>query len=182
LANEITCTVGGELIVLRPTLRRALRLARREGSFAKLIEDIQDGSLAAALAIVADNYSGADLEAKLLSDGLIAIDDPLLVYVLECAGLSDEMDAKSKSSGKSVSFEEHLTGLFRIATGWIGWTPQQSWDATPAEIIEAYKGRVEMLKAIFGASDKDDAESIDTNERFKTVLGAIGTVKMERTQ
>lgn len=182
LASDITCALGGEFITLRPTLRRALRLASGDG-FATLIAEIEDESLSAALTVIADNHSGDDLAEKLMKHGLGRLTNSLLAYVLECAGLNSDLDEKAdggKRDGKSVTFEDHLTGLFRIATGWLGWTPQASWDATPAEIIEAYKGRVEMFKAIFGSSEDEPAEPVDTSERFRTVLQSFGTIKMAR--
>ena len=188
LASEITITIGPENITLRPTLRRALRLASRDGSFSKIITEIEDGSLTATLTVIADNYPNDDLAEKLMRAGTDRSKEPLLSYVLECAGLNPDLDEKvsvaesTASKAKTVSFEEHLTGLFRIATGWIGWTPQQAWDASPAEIIEAYKGRVDLLKAIFGGADDELAKPVDTNERFKTVFQSFGTVKVERNK
>jgi hypothetical protein len=180
LAHAIFCNVGNEVIELRPTLRHALSLARREGSFAKLIADIEDGSLDAALTIIGQNYP---IDQNLVLVSLNALTEPLLTYVLECAGLNDALEDKvddSTPNAKPVSFEDHLTSLFKIATGWIGWTPQQAWEATPSEIIGAYQGRTEMLKAIFGGTD--EPEPADTSELFKTVFNAMGTVKVERPE
>jgi len=58
--------------------------------------------------------------------------------------------------------QEHLTTLFGVATGAIGWTPAEAWQATPAEIIAAYKARIDLLSAIFcGAKSDDNAPSGD---------------------
>ena len=50
-------------------------------------------------------------------------------------------------------------------------SPSEAWAATPAEITEAYKGRRELLGAMFGGGkatdDPDDAES-------RRELNAIG--------
>jgi len=38
--------------------------------------------------------------------------------------------------------------------GWLGWTEQQTLDASIPAIEIALEGRVEMLKACFGSNDK----------------------------
>jgi len=157
-----------------------MRLERREGSFAKLIADIQDESLTAAVAIIGPNYPAQFLEQKIMDTGLASLTTPLLEYVLQCAGMdSDGDDTPTKSDAPPVSFQEHLASLYRVATGWMGWTPQVALDATPSEILEAYKGRIEMMKAIFGSAD-EPTPPINTDERFKTVLRSFGTTKIMR--
>ena len=94
-----------------------MRLERREGSFGKLIADIQEESLSAAVAIIGPNHPVPFLEAKIMDAGLRNLTVPLLAYVVECAGLEtgdDDDDKSTKSRGKqakSISFEQHLTGL-----------------------------------------------------------------------
>lgn len=48
-ADEITITVGGERVHLRPTLRAAFRLERRHGGFDKIMKAILQGSLTMTL-------------------------------------------------------------------------------------------------------------------------------------
>lgn len=180
LAREITITIAGELVALRPSLRHAMRLERREGSFAQLIRDVTDGSLTAAVEIIRPNHPIAFLDAKIMDAGLDNLQPPLLLYIAACAGIDEELSDDAKEPGKPVSFEEHLTGLYRLATGWLGWTPNVALDATPTEIIEAYKGRVAMLKAIFGGAEEEEQEPADIAERFTTVLRSFGTTKIMR--
>jgi Phage tail assembly chaperone protein, TAC len=54
-----------------------------------------------------------------------------------------------------MPFAEYHTQLYRIGTGWLGWSPETTWNATPREITEAYGAHVEQLKAIYGAGDQD---------------------------
>lgn len=37
--------------------------------------------------------------------------------------------------------------------GWLGWTPEQTYNAAIPDIMTAYEGRMDMLKAIFGGGD-----------------------------
>lgn len=179
LADEITITVGGEAIELRPCLRFAMRLERREGSFAKLIRDVNEGSLAAAVEIILDHADMPFLENRVF-DVLPELRGPLLSYVMACTGLDPdeapaEGKAKGKAKGKTVTFAEHLTGLYRIGTGWLGWTPADTLDATPAEIMEAYKGRQELLKALFGSGEEKPERPASPDQldaKLKFIFGA----------
>lgn len=38
--------------------------------------------------------------------------------------------------------------------GWLGWTEQQTLDTTIPAIWAAYRGKIEMLKACYGSSEK----------------------------
>jgi hypothetical protein len=182
LAETIEIKVAGKRITLRPSLRHAIRLERREGSFARLMSDIMDGSLSASCEIIADHCSLPFLESRVFDAGLDTLKEPLLRYVVACAGIDDELgeDAPKEKPGKSVSFPEHLAGLYRIATGWLGWPPNVALDATPAEIMEAYKGRVEMLKAIFGSSEPTPNPPADFGDKLKTALQSFEVKKVKR--
>ncbi|MEO9340473.1 hypothetical protein ABFT80_23970 [Mesorhizobium sp. SB112] len=179
LADDITITVAGEEIFLHPALRHAIRLERLEGSFAKLIRDVQENSLSAAVEIIRDHTDMLFLENRVL-EVLPELKGSLLAYVMALTGIDlEDAPAKAKTNGsKSVPFADHLTNLYRIGTGWLGWTPETTLDATPTEITQAYKGRLEMLKAIFGGGEKAKPEDDrPLNEKFRSLFAAHGTVK-----
>lgn len=48
--------------------------------------------------------------------------------------------------------------LYRKATGWLEWTPEAAWNATPTEINEALVGYIAKLEAIHGDPKKADRE------------------------
>lgn len=48
-----------------------------------------------------------------------------------------------------------MAQLFRVGTGWLGWPPAVVLDAPLPHLIEAQRGRVEMLNGIFGGGSKD---------------------------
>ena len=63
------------------------------------------------------------------------------------------------SDGERITFADYHAKLYRIATGWLGWSPQHAWDATPNEILEAYQGHLEMLRAVHGGGEPDTEPS-----------------------
>ena len=183
LADEITCTIGGEVIVLRPSLRNAIRLERRSGSFAGVAAKVMEGSLETACAIIRDNAAILFLEHRVL-DALPSLQEPLIAYVAACAGIDASADHRTITENKAseaVPFRDYLESLYRIGTGWLGWPPSVTLDATPAEITEAYKGRVDFLRAVFGASeDTTTSKPGDLGDKFKAVFSGLNTTKVKR--
>ena len=186
LADAITVSIGGEAIELRPSLRFAVRLERRPGSFAGLLREIMDGSLTAACEIIRDHADIPMLETRILDNGLETLREPLVRYVLALTGMDDTPEPANdngRAKGKSEPIGEHLTELFKFGTGWLGWTPQETLDATPAEIALAREGRVDMLRAIFGGTDDktDKPQSdISLDDKFRGVFGGFGTKIIQR--
>jgi hypothetical protein len=186
LAEEITLTLAGKRIILRPSLRAAMRLERRGGSFASLARELFEGSLTASADVLRDHVAWSDdlLHSRIMEAGLDNLKPALIAFVFACSGIPDEElsddTAKGESAQSPVSFADHLAGLYRIATGWIGWPPEVALDATPAEITEAYKGRVDMLKAIFGGNSEEAPSGGDWGEKLQTAAGAKNVVKFER--
>ena len=112
--------------------------------------------MTAARFVLADAFNRPTAAECILDAGLEPVCGKLILFVLNCAGIDPDLQVTANSDPSTVTFAEHLTNLYGIATGWLGWTPQVALDSTPAEITEAYKGRLEMLRAIFGASDDAD--------------------------
>src|SRR5690606_40333271 len=74
-------------------------------------------------------------------------------FVLAIAGIDPNDPTPAKPSGKPADPEQVFAQLFSIATGWLGWTPEEAWNATPAEIIAAKGGRTEMIVEILKAEE-----------------------------
>lgn len=183
LADDIIIRIGGEAITLRPSLRFAIRLERRPGSFGQIARDVVDGSLSAACEIIRDHYDDPRLEARIIGTGLDSLTVPLMAYIMGLTGIDpDTPQEKVKDTG-GVPFHDYLSNLYRIGTGWLGWTPETTLDATPAEITEAYRGRMEMLKSIFGSDDDaptSDTGNISLDDKFRTVFAGFGTNIVQR--
>jgi hypothetical protein len=163
LADEISFTFDGERVTLRPTLRAAMRLERRFDGFDNLIRGIVDQNVGVMSALVQETADRpGDLcdflnfgRGKPMAYRVAALVEPLMALVMQLAGVDvDELDEVIHSDNETTPYAEHHARLFKLATGWLGWTPEAAWSATPGEIKAAYEGRLDMLKAIFGGGEE----------------------------
>jgi hypothetical protein len=180
LANsETAISLDNETIHLRASLRAAFRLEQMYDGFQNLCEAIARCDLAASVDLIkagtadpaaVDHYFNY-LAANPMGEAVLAMREPLLQFVLLLSGADERSDGEP--TGTPIPFGEYFTKLYRIATGWLGWTPEQAWNATPAEIIEAQRGRLEMLAAIFGSGKSQD-ETITDVKSVRDRLNALG--------
>lgn len=178
LDDRIALKLGAELVTLRPTLRCGLRLDARDGSFSKLIEDLQGGSLTAALFVIRAHHDHMALGEHVLEAGLDHVCATLITFALQCAGIDPDAKAEGDADAGEVSFAEHLANLYRLGTGWLGWTPDTTLNATPAEIVEAYKGRVDMLRAIFGGEGDKPKSAKATPDQIREAFRQLGAKRV----
>lgn len=151
-------------ITLRPTLRAALRLGRLHDGYPNLLRLVTAGNINAISDVIREGAGDCTVTRYLdalddlpLHIGIERLKYPCIHFIFALLGPEDSPDG---APGKKISFEDYFVELYRIATGWLGWTPEDAFNASPAEIIEAQKGRAAMLAAIFGGK-KDDKEPID---------------------
>ncbi|MCP2209448.1 hypothetical protein [Bradyrhizobium diazoefficiens] len=163
-ANTFALQLGDRSFDLKPSLRAAFDLHHKHG-FPELYQAILDGSYTASMDLIAATSEA--LPAASISTILNAREQ-LLEFVLILSGAES---SGGKSSGEPMTFDDYFTKLFQIGTGWLGWTADDTWDATPAEIMAAHAGRLDMLKAIFGSGKDDQAGS---EAPSKHDLNAIG--------
>jgi hypothetical protein len=196
--DTIRISIDGHAVDLRPSLRAATRLEAKHG-FRTIFEGITSGSLTimAGVIEIAGDYPGA--VASIIRDidksGIVRLDVlkapliELLTQMVEAGetrkkGEGDFCTAPpTASEANTQSFGDHYAHLFRTGTGWLGWTPEQTWHATPAEIMAAYDGRIDLLKAIFGGKDDKPAPAPSKgtlSSRFKAVFAGLGTTKVAR--
>ena len=182
-ADGIFVELTGEAYELRPSLRASMRLVRRH-QLPGLLAAAQDFNLT----IIMDVLREAAISPKLLLTDIAAIGlgnvrnqltGPLARFVLAVAGIDpDDTSPPVPAPGKQVSPEETFTQLFGFATGWLGWTPEEAWNATPSEIIAAKNGRTDMitdvLKAILGTGNTDKPDTQYTPEQVAQII-ANGT-------
>jgi hypothetical protein len=184
LGDEIWIEIGDESVELRPSLRNALLLERRTGSFPALAREVQAGSLSAAVEIVAQHHEHPFLENKIF-DVLTEITPALLDYVAACAGIDQSKPpsgVERAQAGTQQTFRDYLTELYRIGTGWLGWTPDVTLASTPFEIVEAHQGKIAMLKAVYGSGETDAASKPDDrplSQKFRTLFAGRAATKPE---
>lgn len=180
--DEITLALGSWSVRCRPSLRAATHFVRLDG-FADLPQRITEfhlGTVRELITVTAtDRQEASAFLDQIGRTPLQAVADavtvPLLVLVV--GGFQpapDDDDAKSddlKTSPKPMPWPKVYRELYRTATGWLGWTPADTWNATPAKISNAFAGLHEKLKAIHGAPEKDADQKPDaySNERLRQI-------------
>ena len=181
LQADSEIVIGRETVRLRPTLGAAFRLEQKYHGFHNLFNAVACGSVSALSDVIKEGCR----QTSALTDYLDSIEgnEPLVVrlelvipqvcaFLLALAG--NDLDVKENGDVcEQITFLEYHTRLYRLATGWLGWSPEIAWAATPAEILEAQKGRVEMLKAVFGGKQEDEETTTDIRSA-RDRLNALG--------
>jgi hypothetical protein len=180
-AEETTIAIEQARATLRPTLRAAMRLERRYG-FNDLFRLVNEVSIPTIIDLVHETAidGSAELEQAIWNapaQVVAALVEPLLSHVINMTGIdADELTKAvaegAQPAGGTITFTEHLSHLFEIATGSIGWTPSVAWNASPAEIIAAQRGRMNLLKSIFG-SDEQSGQGPSLEEKAKLALAGF---------
>lgn len=154
---------GSNAVRLTPSLRAAYRLHSMHG-VDKLFAGIAEGRLGVILDIIAEG--GGEQAVTLaecslygrLRDGIERLKPPLYQFLAASFGANDDDQRPANGNAKAtapVDIKASLTALFEIGTGWLGWTPAETWVSTPAEIMAAQRGHIAKLKAIYGSAEKD---------------------------
>jgi hypothetical protein len=189
--DEITIKLDHETIYLRPSLRAAFRLERRHGGFDKILRGIAEGNFSMMADVIREGADPRSSFADVLDDidtlpmqvAIERITEPLAAYIMTLLSVETDTPNEPKPDAKPIPFAEYHTRLFKLATGWLGWTPSDAWEATPAEIMEAHKGRLDLLSAMFG-NRKDDNEITltETDEQTRRELNALGDLDVVSMQ
>lgn len=152
--EQVTFVHGGNTVTLRPSLRAAATLEERFG-FPALYRALAEQNFTIISEIIRATRT-ENLEPAPVTD------KPLFLFFAETlhpvARILDMLRPEAEpnataTSGKSVSWKEAYRELYKVATGWLGWTPQTAWEATPNEIAMAYSAHIARLKAIHGSAD-----------------------------
>ncbi|HEV7251664.1 MAG TPA: hypothetical protein VGN97_00985 [Mesorhizobium sp.] len=184
--------VEGEAVLLRPTLRCALRLARlglptvfrgvAEGSLSTMADVIREGS--DRLTHVPALLREIEQEGAQRLDHLRA---PLMAFLADLTG-ADERRGKPKAEAEKpkpdvlVTYEQFFVELFEFATGNLGWTPDQAWIAHPAEIAAAQRGRMALLRSIFGSGDQaDEKPKGNLAQQARNAMAILGGTTVKRS-
>ena len=172
---------------MRADLRALATIASKYHDFADLYGRIAAFDYAATLDLIAATCTDPDglllpsdpdwVSHRALDEFFTLYTPQLLTFIERIAGADD---AKSAEPSDPITLTELVERLFKIASGWLEWSPEDTWNATPAEILLARDGLIEKLKAIHGAADKDDTQkTIDLTKRrlspdAKARLNAMG--------
>jgi hypothetical protein len=190
--DQVFISLCSQTFALKASLRAAYLLNLKYKGFSNLAKAVSEGSMTAYQDVIkAGCTDPAALQAFLrpfhdpaafttpLGESILANREELLEFVLTLSGAKRRDDDEPAQNSKTVSVEQFHTTLFRLGTGWLGWSPEDTWEASPNEIMEAAGGRREMLAAIFG-SKRDEAETIDPKDaNARAELNALGDLSVQ---
>lgn len=179
--TEFTLSHGGNTVHLRASLRSALRLERLCGGFGPLItklDQFDTATIRSMIITAATDYSAAQRFLASIST------EPLQIYKQAVLGplasllgaflpapATDTTSAAPK--GKTLSWADAFADLYRIGTGCLGWTPAETWHATPTEITEALAGFVAYQNAINGTAADKDTDTQTEAQRAENIAAGL---------
>lgn len=144
--DEIVLEHGSHAVILRPSLRAASTLERSIG-FDRLFQRIAEfhtGTVREIILTAATNRRDAarflrSLEGKSLLTFMQIAQIP--AHRL-CMGFFPAPDdgAKPARGFPAIPLRNVYRNLFRAATGKLGWSPEEAWNATATDINEAFIG------------------------------------------
>lgn len=163
--EQVTIAHGGSAVTLRPTLRAAVTLEARFG-FPAMFRALEEGSFTIISEIIRTASSTVQdaaaflsgIAGKPLSSFIVPARIPLAELVSMFMPAPDPKAKQVTAFGKPVTWSDFYADLYENATGWLGWTPEQAYSATPTEICRAYAGHVAKLKAIHGSGEEQGRE------------------------
>lgn len=180
--EQVTFAHGGNTVTLRPSLRAATILEARFG-FPAMFRALDEGNLTIISEIILAASSPAQdaaaflagIPGKPLSSFFDAVQAPLfqLVMMLRPAPMREASKSALTLPGKPVSWPDYYSDLYEKATGWLGWTPEQAWTATPTEIDRAYTGHIAKLKAIHGSGEAKEDKHTDPEQAARNVEAGL---------
>jgi len=167
-APDTVIQLGDKSVRVRATLRAAASLHGTYGGFEAIMKGVIEGSFTITKDVLLQCASERVFPSLSVAEVLApAVRTQVFSLVCALAGI-DPKTKPVERDGPALTVEDYHAKLFGIAAGWLGWTPDAAWNATAAEILAAYEGRGDMLRAIFGTSpDKPEAPAAydDTFDR-----------------
>jgi len=166
-AYDVPVAYGlGSKVWLRPSLRAGIQLEAMHNGFPELLVKVQQGDTATLREIVTyaatDRGAAHDLLNTMVGATLASVQQALIgpAFALLTALMTpdtykDQGEAAKAPTGKPMAWADLYADLYKIATGWLGWPPETAWNATLPEILQAFDGHIDQLKAVHGSAEED---------------------------
>ena len=171
-ASDIALAYGGNTVWLKPSLRAATNLEALHGGFPALLSKLHEFDTATIREII--RYAAPDrADAQTLLNALsgaalrtfqqVTLAPAFALLTALMTPLSEKItgEAAKASATKAVAWADLYADLYKLATGWLGWTPYTAWNATLPEILNAIDGHIDQLKTVHGGSE-DQATTAPT--------------------
>lgn len=170
-------------VTLRADLRALATIASKYHDLANLYGRIADFDWTATLDLIAATCTDPDnttfpadpdwVHPRSLDEFFTSVTPQLLGFIERIASV-DHGDSAEPSD--PITLTEFIQRLFKIGAGWLEWSPDDVWAATPAEILLAREGLIEKLIMIHGSADADK-EGIQ-----KPINGSTGFSEADRNR
>ncbi len=157
--EEVVLEHGGNVVTLRPCLRAACHLERLHDGFPTLIDRLDGfhvGTVREVVLTAGTNRKEASaflasFEGKPVYALFSAVHQPLSALI----GMffpAQEKPSK-QTTGKLATWRTVYADLYSMATGFLRWSPDRAWNATPTEIDRAIAGYVAARSPINQSAD-----------------------------
>ena len=178
--EQVTIAHGGNTVTLRPYLQAACTLEARY-SLPALYEALQEHNFTIIKDIILMTSSSGYQDAaaflssiigKPLSHFFRTVQQPLseLLIMFTPAPVKQ---AHTATPANFMTWADVYAALYDRATGWLHWTPETAWKATPTEINRAYMAHVEQLKTIHGSTDDQDTKQPDPHQAERNIADGL---------
>lgn len=164
---------NGHVVVLRPSLRAAATLEARHG-FPALVRALDELNVTIISEIIAASaISRRDAAAFLSSHPgrplfsfFLAVRQPLADLISMFTPTPVQQVDATPHTGKPLPWADFYRDLYDVATGWLGWTPETAWSATPTEITRAHAAHIDRLvmTGVLTRSDKPTSKAPDPEQ------------------
>lgn len=180
-AYDIPLTYGGNTVWLRSSLQAATRLENLHGGFPTLLSKVDQFDTATLHNVI--TYAATDqiaaqaflstLRNKPLRDIQQACLGPVLTLIMALVLTNDATDTAEQTNSKPMAWPDLFADLFKVATGWLGWTPETAWNATLPEILHAFEGHTDQLKAIHGSAEEGDQDGPSADQQQANIEAGL---------
>lgn len=162
-AHEVILTHAGNSVVLRASLRAASNLDNLPGGLPAVLDQIAGQSFtttAAAIRATATDQLAAErlltsVHNQPLQPFMQAAQSAILDLIAHILPASDEA-ATAQPDAPAKPWAEHFAQLYGFGTGWLGWTPETTWNASIAEITAAFEAHVDRIVTQNGGNRDTD--------------------------
>lgn len=174
-AFEIVLQGHDHTVTLRASLRAAVTLDNMTGGIPEVCDQISRLSYTAIrgaiLATATDRQEAhrflAATADKPLSESLPDAQAACLAVLASFLPQPAEAAQSRATTAEAMPLRAYFQTLYEYATGWLGWTPAETWAASPAEIETAFAAHVDRLvKLTPGLSEDRDQPSASASTAY----------------